>query len=590
MSAVPAVTAWQRAFFILGTFVLAVAALWWAQRVLILLALAILIAFVLQPVVLFFHRAGLRRVPAVALTVVVTIAILGALGWVFGIQLRSFTAEWPAYHERIQQKINELDPWGNGYLLSQMQDAADNVLRSLLGTVIAPLVETILDIVFVTMLVVFILLRREDLRNRVIRLVGPQRRTAITTRALDEAAQRISRYLLTQVLINASFGTLLALGLFFFGMPYPLLWGFLAAAMRFIPYVGTWIILGLPLFLSLATAPSWWQPLEVLGLFLVLELVTANLLEPFFFGLSVGVSPFFLLVAAIFWGWLWGPIGFLLSTPMTVCLLVLGRYVPQLGGFEVLLGDEPALDASINFYQRLLARDQDEAADVIEHLLENQSLNEVFDSVIIPALVLTRRDRESGELDESDASFILETTRRLVADVSADQRPPDKAGSAASVQLPGAKATLLACPAVDDVDELAVALFQQALETAGIPVEVASGHVLSSEVAAMIEKKNFLVIFIASLPPGGLAQTRYLCKRLRARFPRLKIVVGRWGRRDDAVAIQQRLRAAGADLVGSTLLESRDQVLPLVQSLAHVKDPDPSSVPPTVRPKTLQSA
>jgi hypothetical protein len=347
--------------------------------------------------------------------------------------------------------------------------------------------------------------------------------------------------------------------------------------MRFIPYIGTWIILGLPFLFSVATSEGWLQPLELVTLFLILELVTANLFEPLFFGMSIGVSPLFLLVAAIFWGWLWGPIGFLLSTPMTVCLYVLGRYVPHLEFLEVLLGEEPVLDGSINYYQRLLARDHDEAAEVIEQALEKQSLDQVFDTVFLPALILTRQDRERGELEEADVQYILKSTRRLINDLSylepgSDAGPPPP--STASSEI-----TILICPAQDEIDETAALMFQRMVERARIRVEIASTTMLASEVMTKIEEEHLALIFIASLPPGGLAQTRYLCKRLRARFPSLRIAVGRWGIMEDVDAVRERLQLAGANLVETTLSEARGQVVPLAQSLAHVEELNPSAEP-----------
>jgi hypothetical protein len=289
--------------------------------------------------------------------------------------------------------------------------------------------------------------------------------------------------------------------------------------------------------------------------------------------MSAGVSPVALLVAAIFWGWLWGPLGLILSTPMTVCILVLGRYVPQLEFFEILLGDEPALATSVSFYQRLLARDQDEATDLIEEQLQTQPLEQVFDQVVVPALVMTKRDREQGDLSEEDERYILKVTRDLVSDLGFFETLVAKPIPTPGTTPAPAKVHILGCPAADEYDEVALLMFRHLVEASGADVEVASVKMLSAEVMTKIEEEQPALILITALPPGGVAQTRYLSKRLRARFPDLRILVGRWGvGRDNVETVRNRLVSAGATQVGTSLTESRAQVLPLVQTLAHVHE------------------
>jgi predicted PurR-regulated permease PerM len=579
---------WQRVFFVVGSFILIVAALYWAQKILILLALAVLIAFVLQPLAAALQRGGLRRAPAAILSVALALAVVSGLAWLFSIQIRGLGSEWTTYKVQIHEKIDQLDPVGDGYLLDRLQTMSEEVVNRILAAVITPLVETVFGIIFIIILVLFILLRREDLRNRLIRLIGHGRHTIITTKALDEAARRISRYLLMQMLLNGSFGLVLGAGLSVIGLPYPLLWGFLAAVMRFVPYIGTWVILALPLLLSLATSSAWAQPVEVLALFLSLEILTANVFEPLLFGMSAGISPLALLVAAMFWGWLWGPIGLILSTPLTVCLYVMGRYVPQLEIFEILLGDEPPLDPSVTYYQRLVAHDQDEAADVIEQELQSRPLEQIFDNVLVPALVLAKRDRERGELDDDGARFALQATHQLIDELgyfeSLVAKPVADSGAAvATTPSRRPPATILGCPAADDIDELALVMFQQLLEPAGVQVEVASAKMLVSEVMDRIESEGLSLVFIVAVFPGGLTQARYLCKRLRGRFAELKIVVGRWGPVENFEVTRERLIKAGADLVSGTLLDSRGQIVPLARSLAHLTEaaPPQDSLPAT---------
>ena len=273
----------------------------------------------------------------------------------------------------------------------------------------------------VTVLVIFMLLERRELRDRLILLIGYGRMTA-TTRALDEAGARISRYLLMQSIVNGSFGVAVGLGLFLIGVPYAVIWGALAAALRFIPYVGAFVAVLLPLALSLAVFPGWLQPALVVGLFVVLELVTGMVMEPWLYGQSAGVSQLALLVAVTFWTWLWGPMGLLLATPLTVCLIVLGKHLPALGFIVVLMGERPVIEAKARYYQRLLARDQDEAADIVEAYVNADGRESVYDALLLPALYYAKQDRDRGLLTEGDVQFVGQATREIL-DVLAHDAP-----------------------------------------------------------------------------------------------------------------------------------------------------------------------
>ena len=257
---------------------------------------------------------------------------------------------------------------------------------------VLPLLESVFKILLVVMLVIFMLLERDELRNRVIRLLG-YGRLSLTTTALDEAGHRVSRYLLTQAIINASMGLVIGLGLFLLGVPYALLWGVLIVILRFVPYIGIWIAALLPFAVSLATSSNWWQPLSVLGMFAVFETVAAMVIEPMLFSQSAGTSKLAILIAIAFWTWLWGPVGLLLATPLTACLTVVAKNVPQLEFIAVLLGDEPMMQASVTYYKRLLALDQDEAEAIVEEQLRTHSVEHVFDEVLVarPALRQTRQ-------------------------------------------------------------------------------------------------------------------------------------------------------------------------------------------------------
>jgi len=425
------------------------------------------------------------------------------------------------------------------------------------------------SLVFV--LVIFMLIERGTLLDRLIRLVGYSRVT-VTTKALEEAGQRISRYLVMQSIINGSYGCAVGLGLLLIGLPYALLWGFLAAFLRFIPYVGPTLAALLPMALSLAVFIGWMKPLLVGGLFLILELGANLVLEPLLYGRSAGVSQVALLVAIAFWTWLWGPIGLLLATPLTVCLGVLGKHVPQLAFLGVLVNDETVTELN-RYYQRLVARDQDGAAEIVEGHLKTQPLGAVYDEVLVPALCYAKQDCRQDSLTEDEAQFIVRATREVVEDL--DTRPLQTAPPAtdaaavpadedAAAPLP--KALILGCPARDEVDELALLMFWQLLDPAQYEVELTRAPMVTSELVALVARTSPALICIGAVPPGGLAQARYRCKRLRARFPDLKIVVGRWGFKESADETLAQLRADGIDYVGTSLLETRDQVMRLVAS------------------------
>ncbi len=589
-----------RFLIMLAGMVLVMATLYWAQKVLIPLALAVLLAFVLNPVVTVVQRRGLGRVPAVILVACLSFLLLGGIGVALTLQVKRLAAELPTYKENVVQKVAGLREVGKGRWLQDLEDMLKEVPEGdpkrektnkgspeeplavrvqpasafTLERVAAPTAEFLITAGLVVVLVVFMLIQREELRNRLVQLIG-QSRMIHTTRAFEEAARGLSRYLLMTLVVNASFGLTLGLGLFVIGVPYPLLWGILSAALRFVPYVGTWLTIGLILLFSVVVTPTWTLPLLVLAFVVVLELATAYAVEPLLFGHSTGVSPIALVVAAAFWTWLWGPIGLVLSTPLTACLVVLGRYVPRLEFLGVLLGAKSVMDPEFTYYQRLLARDQDEATDVVNAYLQAHPPETVYDDVLVPALVLAKRDRDSGGLSPDDERFIFQVTRAILDDLEfAPPRPADsvEATPEVSAEPAGQKILVLACPACDESDELALKMLRRLLDPDRYQTEVLSGQDARAERHFADRGESPDVVCVGALTPGGLAQARYLCKRLRASFPHQKIVVIRWGLPDNAGQRREELLAAGADLVAVTLLEARTQIAPLVSSLAHVRD------------------
>jgi predicted PurR-regulated permease PerM len=579
--------------------VVLLAFLYWAQAVCIPVALAAFLTFLLSPLVAALERRGLGRTPSALLAVLGAVLVLGAIVWIVGAQARNMANEAPKYTENIKAKIKSLRQLGEGPGTKRLeamigeitgelqspsrndkQAAADQGSKKPSAVAVRPessawltglpsflgrLAESLGGVVMALVLLVFMLLKREDLRNRLIRLVGHGSITA-TTRALDDAGHRISRYLLMQLIVNGTFGLTVAIGLWAIGVQYAFLWGFLGFMLRYLPYIGPWIAALPPILLSLAMFPGWLQPLLVIGLFLVVELTTGNVIEPRLYGHSIGVSEIALLIAAAFWAFLWGPIGLVLSSPLTVCMVVLGKYVPRLEFLNVLLGDEPVLAADVIYYQRLLARDQDEATELVLTHIKGSSPEQVYDDLLIPALNYTKRDRERDDLTEADEQFMLQATREILEDLGERH----EAASAANVgdrQIAQAKAYILACPARDEMDRLALIMLQQLLDPSKWEVEVTGVEALVSEIADQVAERKPGLVCIAALPPGGLAHTRYLCKRLRARFPKIKIVVGRWGLKGNLDTNRQQVLEAGADVMATTLPETQGYLRSLLPVL-----------------------
>jgi predicted PurR-regulated permease PerM len=608
---------WQHAVIVLAATVLGVtvvASLYWAQAIFIPLALAVFLTFILSPPVARLERSGIRRTPAVIVVVLSTTLVLGGTGWIVTRQLVELVQELPKFSGNIKSKIKSLREMTEGSATNRLTRMADEISEELrwnpidrghsaemkasaerapatqpqaivlqsetpvwigrLAAVVGSLTESLASFALAVVLVIFILVKRESLRNRLIRLMGQGRMTA-TTKAVDDAGQRISRFLLMQLVVNGTYGMTMAIGLFLVGVEYALLWGFLAAALRYIPYIGAWIAAVPPLILSLAMYQGWAQPLMVVGIVLLMELITSNVIEPRLYGQSIGVSEVALLVAAAFWTFLWGPIGLVLSSPLTVCLVVLGKYVPQLEFFDVLLGDEPALEPHVSFYQRLLARDQDEATRIVLTQAETQPLEVVYDQFLLPALSYAKRDREHDALTDSDEQFIMRAISEIVEDLDEPIVRPEAETIPTSASerddvIPAVKGFVLACPARDANDQLASEMLRRLLDPAKWDVQVVPVDTLAAEFIELAAQRPDGIVCVGSLPPGGLAHTRYLCKRLRAHLPDVKILVGRWGFKGNVQQAQEKLRQAGADHVETTLAETRKHLAAWLPVLAQV--------------------
>src|SRR4051812_7866748 len=593
--------------------VLVVAVLYWAQAVLVPIALALLITFVLTPPVIVLQR-WIGRVPAVLVVVALVFTVLGLGAWAVTLQLSRFAGSLPQYRVNIQQKIADIRGASHGGSVEQVQQTVKDIQNQLtepqtpsgnarqpvvveskrvtsltdfpswLGPALGPLSTA----GFVLTLVIFILLEREELRGRVIGLVGSGH-LAVTTKAFDEAASRVSRQLMMQTVVNVIYGLAVGAGLWWIGVPYPLLWAALGAALRFVPYLGPIAAAAGPILVSLAALPGWTRPLSVVGLFAALELFTNLVLETVLFAGAAGVSQVALLVAVAAWTWLWGSLGLLLATPLTVCLVVLGKHVPGLDFLSTLMADSPALSPDVSFYQRLLARDQSEASEIVHRHLASQPQDTVYDALMVPALNYAERDRLEGRLSVEEERAVVEQTRELVNDVAELQRtlraasvPEPDATASPSETLPLVPVQVVAAPANGEPDAIALQMLAQLVEADAIRLDVPSARLLSSEIVDLVQRSEGHLVCIADLPPSPPSKTRYLVRKIRAALPDVTILVGRWAANELAGDDRTTLMEAGANHVATTLLETRDQLRLLAaherQRLTSAAALDPTAV------------
>ncbi len=568
--------------------VVVIAGLYFGRQVLIPLALATVLAFLLQPAVSLFEKMRMGRVPAVMVVLALSFALLTGLGWVVTGQLAVILDQAPAYKDNIHDKLEAMrqnQPTGlskatatindlNKELSNASDDAVNKKSKSsgarpiavqttsaprnvtdYLRDIIGPATNTLEVFAITIVFSLFMLIKREDVRNRVIRLAGGGQLN-IMTQALDEGASKLSRFLLLQVSVNAAYGTLFGLGVHLIGVPHALLWGILAALLRFVPYVGTAVAAALPMALALAVFPGWKEVIFTFVLFLVLEIILANAIEPWLYGSQTGVSSLAILVAAIFWGMLWGPVGLILSTPLTLCVIVMGRYVPQLDFLEVLLGDEPVLSPQAHFYQRLLAMDENEAQDIADNFLKEHTVDELYDSVLIPALSLAEQDRHANTLPETSTNFIHETTREIIEKL--EDVGPESAEDSSDLALEtsptqfGNGLMILCIPSRDEADEITGAMLVQILRRAGhhanlVPLDGVS------KMLDEVDKQGANFVCISALPPFALGQAAPLCKRLRERYPDVKFVLGLWAYPGGAVEAERRAGVGFVDLIATSL-------------------------------------
>jgi predicted PurR-regulated permease PerM len=573
---------------------LVIAVLYLGQEILIPFALALLLTFLLAPAVQRLQQLHLPRLPAVLITGVLSFALISMIVWIIVTQTLGLAALLPRYKDNIQTRIRAMGQ-NHGLGLEKITgtiqeltkevskllppklderklvpvevvEPPDNVFQ-ILSAALIPLVKPLGKAAVVIIFVIFMLLKREDLKDRLFRMVGSGH-LHMTMEALDEAGRRVSRYLLMQTLINGSLGIVVAVGLLLIGVPNAILWGFLSAVLRFIPYVGPWLAAGLPIVLSFAVFDSWIPTLLVVSLFVVLELITNNVIEPWLYGSHTGVSSFALIVAVVFWTSIWGLAGLLLSTPLTVCLVVIGKYVPQLQFLNILLGDEPGLAPQMRLYQRLVAANREEADEIVDDFLEEKDLAAMYDELLIPTLVLAETDRIQGGLSEERHTYLLEGVREIAEECAdrVDQKKEDH-------PLPSSTSLKLLClPARTVADEISAMLFARLSEKLPhFEASYLSATSLLGEMLNQVKELNPDIICISSLSPSAVSKARYSLTRIQASFQDIQVLVGLWLTREGLEKAKARLESTGK---GKLLIASS-----LREGLSHVEQLQLSKVP-----------
>ncbi len=547
----------------IGILIAVISALYLAREIAIPLAFALTLALILTPAVGLLQKLRVPRVPAVGIVMMLIIAAASGIGWIIFDQLVGVANELPRYQQNIHNKLEAMRAPGKGALgratasvqalgkeLSEVsappaagerrgrRNAPAQPAQPLSVQVIAEPsseLESARDLVkpflgplgtlgIVLIFSVFLLIKENDLRNRLFRLVGLNQMN-VMTEALDDATRRVSRYLLMQFAVNACFGLVCGIGLYAIGVPYAALWGSVAGLLRIVPYVGAVVSALLPFTLSLAVFDNWTPPLLVFLLFATLELTTGNFIEPWLYGANTGISSLALLLSTVFWAVLWGPAGLILSTPLTVCVVVLGRYVPQFSFLHVMLGDEAALGAEARIYQRLLAMDDQEARSIAEHFLREHPLEQLYDSVLLPALGMAEQDRHKGVLDPGREEFLFLSFKEMMVEFSEKTLAPDLG------ERPIATSTgrIFVIPANDQADEIAAAMLAQLLEQAGYAAIAFPRDSSLQHAIELMEPGETDTLCVSALPPFAFASAIALTHQLQQRFPRAKTMVGVWG-------------------------------------------------------------
>ena len=595
-----------------------VAALYFGRSVLVPIALATLITFLLSRLVTRLER-WIGRIAAVLVTVIAMFTLFAAASWVIGAQVIDLAKKLPDYQANIATKIRSLRLPAAGPLarfsssvqalqnelvapstapetdrargnsstrtaspvatplpvkVIEGRSAIPQLLQETLGAILSPLGTAAL----VLLLVIFMLLKREDIRGRLIRLVG-QGRISTTTRAMEDAGRRVSRYLSTQFLVNTCYGICVALGLQFIGVPNAALWGLLSGVLRFIPYVGPWVGAVLPVLLAFAISTSWFIPLMTIALFIVLEAIVSNLVEPWAYGANTGVSPLALIISAVFWTWLWGPVGLVLSTPITVCLAVMGRHVPRLEFLGILLSEDQPLAPHEEFYHRLLSFSIDSAEEFSAKYVETESLTALYDNVLIPAIGAVEIDAHRGSLTAERRTSALQRIHEIIDDFDGSK----PSGNDAHEQkleytgfAPAIGSRVLCVPASAYRDELAGEMLAQLLRNQGFEAGNLPARLKHEELLDRMLEVRPECICVSVLPPTSIAQARHVALAIHERLGNVRILVGVWSARFDPEMLRERLRATHVDEVTISLADAVQRVYRMTAEVTDAMLPAPS--------------
>jgi len=599
--------------------------LYFAREVLIPLAMALTLNFLLTPAVMFFEKLRLKRISSVVLVVFMASAVVGGVGFIVARQLIDVVNDLPNYRDNIRDKLSALNVPTTGRLgqtvnsiheiektISKEENGpeqaetgqTENGLRSherarlraeentptpvrvvtppeptgrYLSDLLKPIMKPLATLGMVLIFTIYMLLKREDLRNRLLLLAGVGRLN-LMTQALSDAADRISRYLVMNALVNASYGVIFAIGLYLLHVPNATLWGALLALLRMVPYAGTMIAGVATLGYTLAVFPTWWHPLWVFLLFGALEIAISNFVEPHLYGSHTGISALALVTMAIVWTLLWGWAGLVVSTPLTVCLIVFGRYVPQMSFLHILLGEEAELAPEAHFYERLLATDQTEAHNIADKFLESRGIVDLYDEVVMPALIMTEQDRHKGVLDDVRSSYLFQSATELIAELT-DYKSPLGVEPSCDPQGVSARANPIVCvPANDLADEIAATMLAQLLEQCGHKTLLLPGTALSQEILARLAEEAGTILCISAVPPFAFAHARTLALRLRQSVPGNRILIGLWNTNGDKDVLRERFGQARPDFVVATLREALAQIKECEQAQASAVRWTPTTV------------
>jgi len=628
----------------LAVAVVVLAALYIGQDVFLPVVLAILLAFVLAPFVDLMRRWRLGRVPSVIIAVLFTLGIIGALGTVIGYQVMGLATDLPRYQTTIKEKVSSLRSGTIGHLpslLKQFNSAVKEAPKENAETspqtpsttpadtpapepgplpvevhereptpleiaqnIAVPLLHPLATTGIVFVVLIFILLQREDLRDRMIRLFGSTDLHR-TTAAMDDAARRLSRFFLTQLGLNSAFGVFIGIGLWLIGVPSPALWGVFTALMRFVPYIGSFVAAAFPILLAAAVDPGWSMVLMTMALFLISEPLMGHVVEPLIYGQSTGLSPFSVVISAIFWTWLWGPVGLLIATPLTLCLVVLGRHVERLEFLDVLLGDRPALTPAENLYQRMLAGDPDEALESAELLLKERSLTSYYDEVALRGLQLAANDATRGVLTGHQLEQVKDVVQALVHDLGThdDVEPEPTETEDEPVASPQSAKPDIKEPAVEPkpredqipdaweapgaimcvagrgpLDDAAADMLAQLLGKHGLGARTVPHAQVSRSAIFNLDATGVQMVCVCYLEIGGTpAHLRFLLRRLRKQIPDVPVLVGLWPTDDKVLQDEALRRTLGADHYVSSL---RDGVVCCLKVATGMGEKAESARPP----------